>query len=276
MTYDVLGAGALDYLPCRYGTSRLLFRGPRRNLSKPFAAFIGGTETYGKFIEKPFPALIEEEIGLTCANFGTINAGVDVFLHDPFVVEATGDARVTVMQIMGTQNMSNRFYSVHPRRNDRFVKASVLLSTIYREVDFSEFHFNKHMLKTLLDISQDRFDVVRSELQQAWVARMRMMLSQFSGKVVLVWFANHAPARGRAASIALGDDPLFVTREMVDEIAPLATEYVEVTASKEAMEAGTDGMVFSQMETLAAQQMLGPKAHQEVATAVCKAMKSLM
>lgn len=34
MTYDALGAGALDYLPCRYGTSKLLFRGPRRPVKK--------------------------------------------------------------------------------------------------------------------------------------------------------------------------------------------------------------------------------------------------
>jgi hypothetical protein len=33
MTYDVLGPGPLDYLPCRYDMSRLLFRGPKRNLN---------------------------------------------------------------------------------------------------------------------------------------------------------------------------------------------------------------------------------------------------
>ena len=46
MTYDALGAGALDYLPCRYGTSKLLFRGPRRPLKEPYIAFLSGTETY--------------------------------------------------------------------------------------------------------------------------------------------------------------------------------------------------------------------------------------
>jgi hypothetical protein len=42
MTYDALGAGALDYLPCRYGTSKLLFRGPRRPLKDPYLVFMGG------------------------------------------------------------------------------------------------------------------------------------------------------------------------------------------------------------------------------------------
>jgi hypothetical protein len=44
MTYDALGAGALEYLPCRYGTSKLLFRGPRRSLNKPYLVFLGGTK----------------------------------------------------------------------------------------------------------------------------------------------------------------------------------------------------------------------------------------
>ncbi len=36
---------------------------------------------------------------------------------------------------MGAQNLSNRFYAVHPRRNDRFLRASTLMKTIFREVD---------------------------------------------------------------------------------------------------------------------------------------------
>jgi hypothetical protein len=85
MTYDALGVGALDYLPCRYRRSKLLFRGPRRRLERDYVAFIGGTETYGKFIEHPFPDLIEQATGLACANFGFPNAGEDVFAYDPFV-----------------------------------------------------------------------------------------------------------------------------------------------------------------------------------------------
>ena len=152
MTYDVLGPGPLDYLPCRYGASKLLFRGPKRDLSAPYLAFVGTTETYGKFIETPFPALVEETLGVTCANFGQITAGVDAFASDPFVLQAASDAEITVIQIMGTQNMTNRFYSVHPRRNDRFVAAASILKTIFREVDFADFHFNKHMLSHLMTV----------------------------------------------------------------------------------------------------------------------------
>ena len=120
MSIDTMGPGALDYLPCRYGSSKLVFRGPRRELGQPFVAFVGSSETYGKFIKEPFPALVEQQLGRACVNFGLLNAGVDAFVHDPFVRNTAAQADVTVVQIMGAQNMTNRFYAVHPRRNDRF------------------------------------------------------------------------------------------------------------------------------------------------------------
>lgn len=276
MSIDVLGPGALDYLPCRYGASKLLFRGPRRPLDQPYAAFIGGTETYGKFIKEPFPALVENKLGLTCVNFGFLNAGIDAFVHDPFVTTATTKAKFTVVQVMGAQNMSNRFYYVHPRRNDRFVGASELLKTVFREIDFSEYNFNKHMLGDLRTVSPDRFDMVRVELQQAWKARMRTLLERIPGKIILLWIADHTPEETPPGdNEAIGKDPLFITREMINQIAPLVTQVVEVKASRAAIENGTEGMVFSEMEAIVAQQMLGPKAHEEAASALVTAINEV-
>ncbi len=276
MTYDALGPGALDYSPCRYGTSKLLFRGPRRHLKSPYLAFIGGSETYGKFIEQPFPARVEAAIGMTCVNFGFPNAGVDVFVDDPFVGRAAAKARITVVQVLGAQNMTNRLYAVHPRRNDRFISATPLLQRIYREVDFADFHFNKHMLGRLLTVSPNRFEAVRAELQQAWLQRMRQMLGQIKGKIILLWMADHAPpAKALLNPQTLGRDPLFITREMIDELAPLVSKVIEVVTSDKAISAGTKGMVFSQLEALAAAEMMGTRAHADAATALVKTINAL-
>lgn len=276
MSNESLGPGALDYLPCRYGTSKLVFRGPRRDLSKPFVAFVGGTETYGKFIADPYPALVEKALGCTCVNFGLLNAGIDVFVHDPFVSSTAAKADVTVVQIMGAHNMTNRFYAVHPRRNDRFISASVLLRTIYKEVDFAEFNFNRHMLGDLLQLSPDRFHAVKTELQQAWLARMRLFLGGIKGKTILLWFSESPPLEQSLENdVALGHDPLFITRQMVDQMSALVTKTVRVTASSQAREAGTQGMVFSDLEAPAAQEMLGPLAHTEAADALVSAIQTL-
>lgn len=267
MTYERLGDSALDYFPCRYGTSKLLFRGPRRKLDGAYCAVLGGTETYGKFILQPYAALVEAATGITMVNFGCVNAGADVFVNDPAVIDACVKARATVVQVTGAHNTSNRFYAVHPRRNDRFLRASTLLKAIYREVDFTEFHFTRHMLSTLLTLSPERFAVVAEELQAAWVARMKLLLGKTEGRTVVVWMANHTPDEADEIG-GLGHDPVLVNRDMIEAIRPYSTEVVEVVASIKARSAGLEGKAYSAMEEPAAQEVPGPLMHEEVAAAL--------
>ncbi|MFK7763393.1 MAG: DUF6473 family protein [Roseobacter sp.] len=278
MTYDVLGAGALNYAPCRYGKSRISFRGPERRLDVPYVAFIGGTETYGKFIKAPFPALVESDIGVNCVNFGIANAGVDVFLNGSEMLDAANGAELTVLQVVGAHNLSNRLYSVHPRRNDRFLSASPVLKAIYPDVDFSEFHFTRHMLNALYTSSEDRFSVVTAEVRAAWTSRMKLLLRRIQGNVVLLWFSDHSPIQDANATPALGagTGPLFVTRSMIEDLRAHVSSYVEVSASADALAAGSQGMVFSEMEAVAADHMLGPKAHGEAAIALGKVLHKMV
>ena len=51
MAYEYGGDRALDYFPCRYGQSKLLFRGPRRKLEGNYISVLGGTAT-GSFLGK--------------------------------------------------------------------------------------------------------------------------------------------------------------------------------------------------------------------------------
>lgn len=273
MSFDTLGPGGLEYFKCRYPGSKLLFRGPRRELRAPFVAFLGGTQTYGKFIEHPFPDLVEDQLDVTCANLGCMNAGVDILLHDRFLQDAAREAKITVIQVSSPRNMSNRFYSVHPRRNDRFVKPSTLLQTIYRDVDFSEFNFTKHLMQCLHEVSPQRFQTVVDELQQAWRARMQLLLSEIPGKTILLWMSDHAP---RDETDLFGRDPWFVTKEILADITPSATEYVEVVASQDALDAGTHGMVYSDLEEPAARHVMGPLAHREAADQLAPVIAELM
>ncbi|MGR3368771.1 MAG: DUF6473 family protein [Sagittula sp.] len=260
------GHGSLEYYPCRYGNSRVMFRGPRRDLQGQYVAFLGSTETYGRFVEAPFPLLLEERLGATCINFGVVNAGVDLYLNDPPVLDLVMQASAKVVQVMGAQNMSNRYYSVHPRRNDRFLRASERLESLFPEVDFTEFHFVRHMLGRLKEASEERFATVVTELRQAWIARMKNMLTQIRGQVVLLWFADR-PVPDDETPL-LDRDPLFITRQMIEVLRPRVSHVVEVSASAAARREGTAGMVFSDFESCAAAELQGPIAHAEATDAL--------
>jgi hypothetical protein len=275
MTYDITGRGGLDYLSCRYGRSQLQFRGPKRRLDRDHALFLGGTETYGRYIVQPMSDLVEAEIGHPCVNLGVPNAGVDAFLNDVTIKDMMSRAQVTVVQVMGAQNMSNRFYAVHPRRNDRFLNASDLMKRLFRDVDFTEYTFNRHMLLAIRLLSLERYQMIEHELREAWVARMRSLLQGTTGRKVLLWFARQSPDASGAARDDLGPDPLFITRDMIEALRHHVTEVVEVVVSPLAQAQGTTGMVFDPLETVSAGSMLGPAAHAEAAAALAPVLKEM-
>ena len=275
MKHDIIEGGGLAYEPCRYGMSRIFFRGPKRNLDQPYLAFLGGTETFGKFIDQPFPALVEQNLRKPCVNFGCVNGGVDAFVNDPTVMAACHDADLTVVQVMGANYLSNRFYSVHPRRNDRFLRASTVLQAIYGEVDFSEFTFTRHMLGALYEMSPDRFDIVVSELRAAWVARMRNMLGQIGKRSILLWFSREeltdAPWSDRDKPLSA--DPLFITKAMLEGLSDLVQSTVIARPSDLALAQGTKGMFFPTMQTKAAEDMLSVDSHIEASVKLLPKIK---
>jgi hypothetical protein len=93
MGFERLGHRPLDYRPVRYDGSKLVFRGPQRRLTGEFVACLGGTETYGTFIDRPYPDLMERSLALPCVNFGWPNAGVDAFLKDDGLIDMVSGAR---------------------------------------------------------------------------------------------------------------------------------------------------------------------------------------
>lgn len=228
----------------RYEGSRLLFRGPARPLDGRHVAFVGGAGMRGE-PGAGVPDLLEAELGVPCVNFGVGNASVEAFLLDPVVPEACRDARLTVLEVMGAANLSNRLYTVHPRRNDRFLRASGALRAIYPELDVAEVCFTRHLLLHLREADPERFDVVGEELRIAWAARMRAFLERVGPRVLLLW--------GPAGEGPLGAEPLFVTEEMVEALRPLVAGIVAVPG------AGTDAA-----------------AHREVAAALSGPVRALL
>jgi len=237
-------------------------------LSGPYIAALGGTETYGKFVAWPWPQLVEEKLGLPVANFGSVNAGVDLFLSDPQIIAIAASARATVVQLSGPQNLTNPFYAVHPRRNDRFLRATATMRTLFREVDFTEFNFTRHMLTALADRFPARFEQLAAGLRATWQDRMRALLGQIKGPVILLWIGPY--------TIGEASEPVPLDAALVAALAGPGREVLRVAPSMNARMAGTAGMWFGPLEEQAAAEMPGPMVHTEVADAVAKVLQRMI
>jgi hypothetical protein len=275
MAFVPPGDGALDYFPCHYGASRLTFRGPRRDLTREYLVTLGGTETYGRFVIAPFPALIEENLGIPVANLGCQNAGPDLYLADRPALDVAAEAHLAVVQLTGAQNMTNRYYTVHPRRNDRFIAATPLLRSMYRDVDFTEIHFTRHLIQVLTSRGAERFAPVAQELRALWVQRMTAVLKRLPQRRVLLWVADR-PIPEAGEGFALNGGPWLIDRAMVQAVRPHATALVEVVISPAARAEGLGSMRFAPAEEAAAQGLPGGAAHQEVAQSLLPVIEGML
>ena len=272
MTFDFTGAGALDYFPCHYGMSRSLFRGPQRDISAPYVVTLGGSATFGKYVAAPFPTLVEEATGYPVVNLGGQNAGAELYLADPTLLDVAAAAQMAVVQITGAEALSNRFYTVHSRRNDRFLAATPALTDLFPEVELTDIHFTRHLLEALRAARPDRFAMVVAHLKANWLRRMGLLLAHLPDKRVLLWMADvPVPAR---ANEALGG-PAFIDRAMVDALIPRVTQFVEVVPGAAARAEGLGRMQFPDGEQESARLLPGPATHNEVARALIPLVRAL-
>lgn len=260
----------LDYRLCGFEGTRLRFRGPAPDFGKPYIAVLGGNETYGKFVRHPFPDLLQGWIDTPVMNLGVQQAGLSLFAEERWLLDTASRAELTVFQVLGAQNMSNRLYSVHSRRNDRFLAVSPALRDMYPSVDFAEVNFTGHLLDTLVTQSKAAFEVLVEELKWAWVQRMRRIVKTINGDVVLLWVSDRRPEDTR--NTIRESEPLFVDRAMLNELSGDVAGVVEVVG---AAPASLDGKVFLAGEAEAAQSLPGPADHARMAEALASKISQI-
>ena len=258
---------SLDYRLRTVPGSRLRVRGPLPDFEEPFIAVLGGNETFGKYVATPFPALLAERIGVPVANLGVAQAGLSLFSEEQVLLDLASRAELTVLQVLGAQNMSNRLYSVHSRRNDRFLGVSPALRELFPDVDFTEINFTGHLIGTLRMSSSAAFHVLVEELKWAWVQRMRRVLSLIRGDVLLLWVSDHPP--GQEPCPDLDREPHFVDAAMLEEISGAYAGLVEVVLDGDA---SLSGKVFPRREADAALHLPGQTDHDRIAAALDAAL----
>jgi hypothetical protein len=269
MAFLTAGAGAPDYASCQYGASKLVFRGPQRSLTGRYVSVIGGTETFGKYVAQPFSDHLEAALGLPVVNLGIANAGPEVFLADDEIARIARDAQAVVVQIVGAQNQCNPFYTVHPRRNDRVLGVTQAMRGLFPEVDFTEFHFTRHLLQSLCAVSKDRFAIVVAQLQAHWVDRTAALLHVLGPRSVLLWAGAQGPMTNAATQIG-PRYPAFVDRAMVGRVAPLANRYLELCPPTE--RPAPDDF----LQNLAVEAgVLGVRAHRTIADRLVPVLRDL-
>ncbi|MFQ6553503.1 DUF6473 family protein [Aestuariibius insulae] len=266
-----------DYQDCRYGQSRLAFRGPMVVPDDRTITFIGGAETFGRYMEVPFPTLVSRKMNRPVVNLGFPNAGPDLLGSDPDLIEICNRSAAVVFQVPDALNLSNRLYRVHRRRNDRFIGASGQLRDLFEDVDFSQFTFTRHMLGAVWEAAPDQFDVLRTEMQTAWRHRMRVLLSRFTVPVILLWLSDKPPRPPHWGDEGnpLATRPILVSGEMLKAAGEHASRTIVVVPNAHDIEEGQTDLILPPDTTDLASGALGTLAHDQAARAVIDTLGKL-
>lgn len=132
-------------------------------------------------------------------------AGLDWVCDRVEAVLAKGTDGRVIVEVVGADRMSNPFYRVHPRRNDRLIAPTEALVKLYPEVDFVDFAFVGEMLAPLEAICPARFAEIAKALRRTWLERMLALVDALKGRAVI-----DRTTQGSAR---------FVTHRMVDRVA---------------------------------------------------------
>lgn len=227
--------------------------------SRPFIAILGGSESLGDGRGPSYPSLLETAIRRPVANLAAPLAGPDYYLAKPELLRSAARSRIAIVQLPGAEALTNPFYTVHSRRNDRFLAATPALRALFAEVEFTDIHFAGHLHQVLARVDPDRHARVVQVLRRTWLSKMRELLRQLPSRRILLWLPGEPGRDGDASTAALVDPA------MPQSLRDHASALVVAVPSPAARAMDMNGI---DVVNASARHLPGPAAQAEIAEAL--------
>ncbi len=233
-------------------------------------ACAGGEETFGRFVDRPYAAILEDRLDRRCLNLGSLFCGVDALCGDAGLFELLNRAELCVLQAPGLLSQSNRFYRVHPRRNDRVLAPSSELTHLYPEADFTDVHFVGHLMVYLQQFRDARVEIVLEELRRNWVKKISELLDRLEVPVVLLGLRVLQHTEDHRDPVSAEVSPC-----MLNAVRPHCAGMVKIAVQVSGQSEELEDMLFGTLQQPMAEHMIGPAAHKTIADALIEPVQNL-
>jgi len=235
----------IDYECYELDETELWFRGPAPEDLKEGEYFsaIGAAQTFGCFCPKPYPAMIEERLGMQALNLGYSGAGPSFFLQHPKVLEYVNQSAFCIVQVMSARSVSNSFFenpkglAYGKRTSDgEIVSAETaydeLLSRMKARYPFEDDWLKRKVMGLFPPSSLRQF--VRESRNQ-WLEDYRALMKEIQVPKILFWFSKRTPFYVPKYGTRRGvfrDFPQLVNLSMVRSIKRFVDHYVSCVSSR--------------------------------------------
>ncbi|MEM0908384.1 MAG: DUF6473 family protein [Pseudomonadota bacterium] len=237
MSYQNADLNLLDYGDAEFGVFRQSFRKPPVTPASQYISFIGAAQTYGRYVAKPFPELIEERLDIPCFNLGTGGAGPAQFINDTEVLRAINASELCVIQVMSGRSVNSRYFSIRAVRNAQVKDISPAILSGCPELKDRQITFAHDLLHLVSLENPTLYNAVVEDLRYRWVETYKRLLSVITTQKLLFWFSERTPTdteTNYGDGRELAKFPHLVNQEMIDEIKGGADAF-EMCVSSEGM-----------------------------------------
>ena len=160
------------------GVSVWKFRGPRPVLeNKQYFSAIGAAQTLGVLIEKPYPSLLAEELGLQALNLGLGGASPSAYSNDENIIETINQGKFLILQVMRASSEAN----------DRFTPTRQL--GLVKNRQSGELESLSKAWARILQEEPENAALLVAQSQNSWVKSHLDLFAKIKVPVILFWFS---------------------------------------------------------------------------------------
>jgi LPS sulfotransferase NodH len=196
------------------------FRGPVVDLSAPYVAVIGGAQTFGRFVSRPFPSLLADRLDLPVLNLGIGGAGPRHFRSAEYR-DVIANAETVVVQVLSGRSASNSMF-------DNRASGGI---AGHLAKDGSAIRSDKFFSGFMQTASESEVRRIVAETRADYMAEFRSLLKCIERPKILFWFSTRQPDYEDDYSAlpfgVLRSFPQLVNRTMVEELAALCDDRAE-------------------------------------------------
>jgi hypothetical protein len=209
------------------GLPGIFFRGPALDLDNTTSYFscIGAAQTMGVYVEKPYPTLLAQQLGMPALNLALGAAGPGFYAERDDLIALVNRSKFLILQIMAARSESNV----------RMEPAGFI--ELVRDRKTGEVLGSGQAWMRLLAEDKELTRRCVAENQRNWVEHYKQILAKVRVPVILFWFSpreQDVPLNYDATNPVefMGGFPHLVDAACVKAVAPLCAGYAECYSAR--------------------------------------------
>ena len=209
------------------GLDDILLRGPKpkKDLTKDnYISFIGAAQTFGRYVEDPYPFLLANMLEKEILNLGVGGCGPEFFYQNDRIMDKINDSKFAVIQIMSGRSVSTSRYKT--KGGNRFAQ----MTKDNKIISIEEYLNEIIAKKNYREASQILFDI-----RASYVKHYIKLLKKIEVPKILFWCSHRNPSYELRLNNYInfsGGFPQFINGDIVYFLRQFTQGYLEYKHEK--------------------------------------------